>query len=205
MGPQQCISLRGQETHIKICHHQSWANWTKLMIFNIACKVNGEKSTPNWSFLGSPVLLIGKNFRPTFQLANFNMALLSHQINALWWSLIVLGWVQRIQFLGTLQISDRRLVGIIIRENVDDCGRPLSDNCWPVLFVATSRSVRFSNLSEVRRLPGEIYILFHTWHLMKELVFEFNFYFNTCNADCHSLPFENCVSFLINIHQIKAC
>ncbi len=32
------------------------------------------------------------------------------QINALWWSLIVLRWVQRIQFLGTLQISDCRLL-----------------------------------------------------------------------------------------------
>ena len=26
----KCISLGSQGAHIKICHHQSWANWTKL-------------------------------------------------------------------------------------------------------------------------------------------------------------------------------
>ncbi len=41
--------------------HQSWANWTKLTFFNIACNVNGEKPTPKRCFSTSPVLRIGKN------------------------------------------------------------------------------------------------------------------------------------------------
>ncbi len=48
------------------------------------------RTGPNWRYS----ILIVKNFQPTFRLANFNMALLSPKINALWWSLIVLGWVQ---------------------------------------------------------------------------------------------------------------
>ena len=45
--------------------------------------------------------------RPTFILANFNMCLLTPQGNALLWSHLVLGWVQR---NSNFRSSDRRLV-----------------------------------------------------------------------------------------------
>ena len=94
------------ESHIKICQRKNWAKFFPYSLYSAGWK----SSIMGWFFpIGLTSDFEKRQFgpvRPTFIQANFNMCLLTPQRNALLWSRLVLGWVQRNLNFGSL---DRRL------------------------------------------------------------------------------------------------
>ena len=99
--------MKSPESHIKIGQLKNWAKYFPYSLYRAGWK----SSILGWLFPIGITCDFGKHqfglVRPTFILATFNMCLLTPQRNALLWSRLVLGWVQRNLNFGSL---DRRLI-----------------------------------------------------------------------------------------------
>ncbi len=99
--------MKSPESHIKICQPKNWAKFFPYSFY----KAGWKSSILGWFFpIGITCDFEKRQFGllcPTFNMyANFNTCLLTPKRNALLWSRLVLGWVQRNSNFGSL---DHRL------------------------------------------------------------------------------------------------